>query len=211
MTDVKGRIPGDAEYVVCPFCTMQIRADESVCPHCRQAVPRGPRGQGAVSLPSGVEARWPELRRFVSRYGKWIRAVTPAVVGLIALIVVYGRWVKIEIRVDPNPALPVRVSEERKGNVVVLRGTVENRGEDVHELSLKSIGIVVETAYRDGRRIKRTVFPRSPHRGEGTLLRGETGRFEIEVPRRDLKSVGFRSEIVDLGSGLRFVQPHDGQ
>ncbi|MCL5966388.1 MAG: hypothetical protein M1550_04130 [Deltaproteobacteria bacterium] len=199
--------PGNGEYVACPYCTMQVRAAESVCPHCRQAILPKPREGPRSRLPFGVGERWPALPALWERYGKWVKAAAPAVVGLLILSIVYGQWVKCEIHVDPNPALPVRVSEERKGNAVVLRGTVENRGEDVHELSLRSIGVVVEIVYRDGRRVKKTVFPKVPHRGEGTLLHGESGTFEIEVPAKDLKAVSFRSEVVDLGSERRFVQP----
>ena len=200
--------PGDEEYIACPYCTLQIRAAESVCPHCRQAVSREPEEKRRIALPFSGGGRGLPLRPLWERYGKWVKAAAPAVVGLLILSIVYGQWVDYEIRVDPNPALPVRVSGERKGNVVVLRGTVENRGEDVHELSLRSIGVVVETVYRDGRRMKKTVFPKVPHRGEGTLLHGESGTFEIEVPRKDLKAVSFRSEIVDLGSERRFVTPY---
>lgn len=211
MTPTGNRIePESANFVACPFCTLQIRESETICPHCHQLLPAAAqKGEpGRPGVPGGRAARFrPAVDDLRARYGKWILAAVPVLAGIAVLFAVYRHWVGYDLRVADNPSLPLHVTAERRGDTLVLQGTVENRGEDVHELSLRSIGVVVETAYRDGRRTKKTVFPRSPYRGEGTLLHGEKGTFEIEIPGRDLKSVSFRSEIVDLGSGRNFVQP----
>jgi len=132
-------------------------------------------------------------------------------VGIAALWAAWGRWVRHEVRVVPNQELPVQVEEERRGEVLLLRGSVENRGDDVPELSLRSVGVVVEGVYRDGRRVRARAFPRAPYRAEGALLHGETGRFEMALPRRDLREVVVRSEVVDLGEAKRFVRPYEGR
>src|SRR3990170_2912803 len=42
-------------------------------------------------------------------------------------------------------------------------------------------------------------------RGEGALLRGETGMFEVEGVAKSLVKVVLRSEIVDLGMGRDLI------
>ncbi|HWS16317.1 MAG TPA: hypothetical protein VN450_09035, partial [Candidatus Methylomirabilis sp.] len=94
--------------------------------------------------------------------------------------------------------------ERRDGRIVLLKGGLTNRGEDIPDLSLRSIGVIAEFLYRDGKTENRRVFPKSPYRGEGSLLRGESGTFEIEVPK-GVKSVTLRGEIVNLGEDRAFV------
>ena len=65
----------------------------------------------------------------------------------------------------------------------------------------------MELVNRDGRRNRRTVFPKMEHRGEGALLGGETGRFEIETLSEGLEQVVLRSEVVDLGMGQHLIPP----
>jgi len=144
---------------------------------------------------------------FRDRYGKWIKAAVPIALALVVLAIIYQRWVGVRITVSPNPSLPVKASLVKKGNVVVVRGTVTNEGDDIPDLSMKSIGLMVEFAYRDGRRHRKRVFPKAEFRGEGALLRGETGSFEIEAPKDGLEEVLFRSEVVDLATGRDLVPP----
>lgn len=151
----------------------------------------------------------PPLGELWERYGRWIKALTPVVVGIAFLAAVYGRFVRHDLRVEPNPELPIRVEQKIRGEAVVLEGTVENRGEDVPDLSLRSVGVVVEGAYRDGRRTKTRIFPKAPHRGEGALLHGETGAFSVELPAKDLREVRLRSEVIDLGGERRFLLPFE--
>jgi hypothetical protein len=142
-----------------------------------------------------------------ARYGKWGKAAVPVVLGLIVLLVVYGTWVGYAVRVESDPSLPIQVKKDKRGEKVVLKVTVKNEGEDVPDLSLRSIAVAVDFLYRDGRREKKTAFPRSEHRGEGALLRGESGGFEIEAPAKGLREVVLRSEIIDLGMGRTLVPP----
>ena len=64
--------------------------------------------------------------------------------------------------------------------------------------------MIVEFRYADGKTERKRIFPKSPFRGEGALLRGESGTFEIEVPK-GVRSVTLRGEIVNLGEDRVFV------
>jgi hypothetical protein len=131
----------------------------------------------------------------------------PALLALVVLFLLLQHWRSETVRVARNPDLPLQVSREKEGDRVVLRGTVTNQGEDVPDFSLRSVGVVVVAEYRDGRRERKTVFPKTRFRGEGALLRGETGAFEVEVPSEGLKEIVLSPEIVDLGMGRRFIRP----
>lgn len=144
---------------------------------------------------------------FWDRYGKWIKAAAPIVLALVILVVIYQRWVGVRMTVSPNPALPVKATLAKEGSVVLVRGTVTNEGDDVPDLSMKSIGVMVEFAYRNGRRQRKRIFPKAEFRGEGALLRGETGSFEIDAPKEGLEEVVLRSEVVDLGVGRDLTPP----
>ncbi len=111
------------------------------------------------------------------------------------------------MKVMPNPSLPIRVEKEREGDAMVLRGTVTNQGDDIPDLSLRSVAVVVEFVYRNGRREKKTVFPKTEFRGEGALLRGETGKFEVAGSAKELSEIVLRSEVVDLGMGRKLIRP----
>ena len=91
----------------------------------------------------------------------WIKAAGPVLLALVVLLVVYRSWTGFRITIVPNADLPLQVDKERQGNTVVLRGTVTNRGVDVPDLSLRSIRVVVELLYRDGRRERKTAFPKT--------------------------------------------------
>jgi len=194
-------LPEDKEHIACPHCTIQIPAGASVCPHCRQPVlpEEGPQ------RPRLFPAELPAPAVLWERYGKWIKAAGPILLALVVLFLVYQRWISYRVTVVENPLLPVQVEEEGRGDVVILRGTVTNRGDDIPDLSLRSVGIIAEFAYRDGRMEQKTVFPKAEFRGEGALLRGETGTFEVEGTAKNLGEVVLRSEIVDLGMGRKLI------
>lgn len=191
----------DGGHIACPHCTIQIPEGVAVCPHCRQPVlpEEGPQRPGLS------RAGMPDPAVLWARYGKWVRSAGPVLLGLAVLFLVYQRWIAYRVTVVENPSLPVRVEEERKGDVVILRGTVTNRGDDIPDLSLRSVGVVVEFAYRDGRTEQKTAFPKAEFRGEGALLRGETGTFKVEGDAKSLVEVVLRSEIVDLGMGRNLI------
>jgi hypothetical protein len=131
----------------------------------------------------------------------------PILLAVIVLILVYQRGVVHRVKVMPNPSLPIRVEKEREGDAMVLRGTVTNQGDDIPDLSLRSVAVVVEFVYRNGRREKKTVFPKTEFRGEGALLRGETGKFEVAGSAKELSEIVLRSEVVDLGMGRKLIRP----
>ena len=204
MPDTPRRNPDGDEYVACPHCTIQMPAGETVCPHCQQAVAPQEQTKGVRPLPAG------RLPLFVlwERYGRPARLVGAFLLAVLVLAVVYHRWAGQRVNVVPNSQLPIQVERERKGDALVLRGTVTNRGEDVPDLSLRSVAVIVEFVHRDGRKEKKTVFPKAEFRGEGALLHGETGTFELVRPAaKEIREIVLRSEIVDLGMGQRLIRP----
>lgn len=203
MADTPRRLPQDEGYTCCPHCTIQIPVNLPVCPHCQQVVspPEKPRRRALRS------AETPAPDSLWERYGKWIKAAVPILLAVLVLLFVYQRWVGQKVSVVRNPSLPIEVEKEKRGDVLVIRGTVTNRGDDVPDLSLRSIGVIVEFAYRDGRRERKTVFPRAEFRGEGALLHGEKGTFELEGPAKDIREIVLRSEILDLGMGQKLIPP----
>ena len=206
------------EYTACPYCTLQVKVRDPVCLHCKAPLPQagaeaGRSGKGKGARP-GKAAAPPApggYRRsgggVWERYGKWILAAVPVALALVVAAIVYQRWVGVRVTVVPNASLPLKATVEKKGALVLVRGTVVNEGDDVPDLSLQSIGVMVEFAYRDGRRQRKRIFPKAEFRGEGALLRGETGSFEIEAPKAGLEEVVLRSEVVDLGTKRELVPP----
>ena len=202
MSDKLPQSPNE-EYTACPSCTIQIPANVPVCPHCQQIVPQAERKAPRRSLSAGR----PDLAALWDRYGKWVKLAGPALLAVLLLAIVYQRWVANNVKVEPNPSLPIQVEKERKGDAIILRGTVTNRGDDIPDLPLRSVAVIVEFVYRDGRRQKNTVFPKTRFRGKGALLHGETGKFEVAGPAKDLREVVLRSGIVDLGGGRKLIRP----
>src|SRR4030066_731922 len=164
-------LPQDEEHIACPHCTIQVPAGVPHCPLSRHPVPpeEGPQP------PRRFEAGLPAPAVLWERHGKWVKAAGPILLALVVLLLVYQRWIAYRVTVVENPSLPVQVEEEREGDVVILRGTVTNRGDDIPDLSLRSVGIIAEFAYRGGRTEQKTVFPKAEFRGGGALLRGEGG------------------------------------
>jgi len=200
-------------YASCPYCTLQIKVGDAACPHCRKPLPPpgGEAGKAPAPSPRRAVGRPPD-DGFWDRYGKWIKAAVPVALALVVLALIYQRWVGVRITVSSNPSLPVKASLEKKGDLVLVRGTVTNEGEDIPDLSLKSIGVMVDFVYRDGRRQKKRIFPKAEFRGEGALLRGETGAFDIEAPKEGLEEVVLRSEVVNLSlsPGRELIPPGGG-
>ncbi|MGA7105646.1 MAG: hypothetical protein WBX49_09920 [Candidatus Deferrimicrobiaceae bacterium] len=203
MSDKSSRSPKEEEYTACPSCSIQIPANVPVCPHCQQIVPQAERKERTRPISAGV----PDLAALWARYSMWIKLAGPALLAVLLLAFVYQRWVAHNVKVEPNPSLPIQVEKEREGDTLILRGTVTNRGDDIPDLSLRSIAVIVEFVYRDGRRQKKTVFPKTEFRGKGALLRGETGKFEAAGSAKELREVVLRSEIVDLGMGRKLIRP----
>lgn len=211
MAETPRLAPEDGQFIPCPCCTIQIPAGTRICPHCRLEVPenlRTPPPEKAfvkVLTAARGERGASSLPELWSAYGKWVLAAVPVLIALVVLFWIYGRWSGHRVVVAPNPELPVTVTQEKKDDAVLLRVVVTNQGEDVRDLSLKSIGVVVEIRHKDGRVEKKTVFPKSDFHGEGALLRGESGAFDLPVPAKGIQEISLRSEVVDLGAGRELI------
>lgn len=203
MSDIPPRLPTDDEYSSCPHCTIQIPANASVCPHCQQEVLPSDRPRRQHPIPAGR----PDPASLWDQYGKWVKLGGPVLLAVLVLILVYQQGVVHRVKVIPNALLPIRVEKEREGDSMVLRGTVTNQGDDIPDLSLRSIAVIVEFVYRNGQREKKTVFPKTEFRGEGALLRGETGKFEVAGSAKELNEIVLRSHVVDLGMGRKLIRP----
>lgn len=197
------RHPQEEGHFPCPYCTIQIPAKTTACPHCDQVVSSPERPRIPVPFPAGA----PDVSRLWKSHGRWIAAGGSVLLAIVVLLLGARHVTRYSVRVVPNDSLPVSVEKEREGSRLILRGTVTNRGEDVPDLSLRSVGIVAEFVYRDGRRERKTVFPKADFRGEGALLHGETGKFRLESEEEGLKEIVLRSEIVDLGSEKALIPP----
>ena len=206
MTEIPSLDPGSRSYISCPHCTIQIPDDVPDCPYCRQLLTGGTPGKRKDIRELLVPPeRFPRLGKYYREHGKWVKVVGPALLAALVLWLALGFLTRVKIVVPSDNAFLIEVEREGKdGGSVLLRGKLVNRGEDVPDLSLRSIGVIAEFLYGDGRTERKRVFPKSPFRGEGALFRGESGAFEIEVPK-GVKSVTLRGEIVNLGEDRVFV------
>lgn len=193
---------GNPGLVPCPSCTIQIPSGSETCPYCLRAVPRDPSRDFRRRLVPPEQ--FPALRRFWGEHGTWVKVAAPALAAALALWIAWGLWSGLRVKVPPDGAFLIEVEKKKTGPNVLLKGKLTNRGEDIPDLSLRSIGVIAEFRFRDGRTERRRFFPKSPYRGEGALLNGETGSFEIVVPK-EVAAVSLRGEIVDLGEDRKFI------
>jgi hypothetical protein len=206
MTEPPSLDPENRNYVSCPHCTIQIPADVSNCPYCFQpvsgATPAKPKDIRDLLVPP---ERFPLLLEYYRGHGKWLKVVGPALLAVLVLWVAIGFMTSVKVIVPSDNTFLIEVEKERKdGGRFLLKGNLVNRGEDIPDLSLRSIGVIAEFLRGDGKTERKRVFPKNPFRGEGALFRGESGTFEIEVPK-EVKTVTLRGEIVNLGEDRVFV------
>lgn len=211
MTEIPALDPESRNDINCPHCTTLIPADVSECPSCRQPVPGRIYGKRKDIRELLVPPeRFPRLMKYYREHGKWVKVVGPALLVVLVLWLALGFLTRVKIVVPSDNAFLIEAERDPKdGGRLFLTGKIFNRGEDVPDLSLRSIGVIAEFLYADGRTERKRVFPKNPFRGEGALLRGEYGAFEIEVPK-GVRSVTLRGEIVNLGEDRVFVPANRG-
>ena len=211
MTDIPALDPESRNDINCPHCTIRIPEDVPECPYCRQPVPGGTHGKRKdIRRLLVPPERFPRLRKYYREHGKWVKVVGPALLAVLVLWLAPGFVTRVKIVVPSDNAFLIEAERDRKDEGrLFLTGRIVNRGEDVPDLSLRSIGVDAEFLYADGRTERKRVFPKSRFRGEGALLRGESGAFEIEVPK-GVRSVTLRGEIVNLGEDRVFVPATGG-
>jgi hypothetical protein len=206
MTEIPALDPKGLNDISCPHCTIRIPEDVPECPYCRKPVPGKTHGKrtdirGLLVPPE----RFPRLVKYYREHGKWMKVIGPALLAGLVLWLALGFLTRVKIVVPSDNAFLIDAERDRKdGGRLFLTGNILNRGEDIPDLSLRSIGVIAEFRYADGRTERKRIFPKNPFRGEGALLRGESGAFEIEVPK-GVRSVTLRSEIVNLGEDRVFV------
>ncbi len=148
--------------------------------------------------------RFSTFRKYYWEHRKALKVVLPVLLAGLLLWQAFGLLTRVKIVIPPDNTFLIETERERKeGGAVLLKGKLTNRGDDIPDLSLRSIGVIVELLYGDGKTERKRIFPKSPFRGEGALLRGESGAFEVDVPK-EAKSVTLRGEIVDLGENRVF-------
>jgi hypothetical protein len=197
--------PENRMYVSCPRCAVQIPADLERCPFCRQPVVEPPdKGPRDIRELLVVPGRFPAARKYLVEHGKWVKVAAPVVAAVAVLWVVFFFLTRLTVTIPKDATFPIEVTREKTGRNVLLKGKLTNQGENVPDLSLRSIGVTAEIRMDDGRVERKRVFPKSPFRGEGALFLGESGEFEIEVPK-DAREVTLRAEVVNLGEDRQFV------
>ena len=191
-------------FIGCPYCTIQVPVDTTVCPYCRKTLPaQEPQGRKPDRTTRSFFGK--PSSRYWQRYEIVVKAAGPVLLAIVVLLLVYRSWTGFRITIVPNPDLPLQVETTTKGHTVILKGTMTNRGADVPDLSLRSIRVLVEFLYRDGRRDNKIAFPKTRFRGKGALLRGETGTFEVVASSDRLETIFLRSEVVNLDLGKKLI------
>jgi hypothetical protein len=200
--------------VTCPRCNVRIPSEMPECPFCRKAVdPLPPEKEERRDIRDLLvpQESFPGLKSFYRRYGKWLKLSAPILIAVPTLWVIFLLLTGLSIDIPGDPVFPIEATAVKKGGrVILLKGTVTNLGEDVLDLSLRSIGVTAEFRWNDGKAERKRAFPKSDFRGEGALFRGESGAFEFDVPP-GADAVILRAEIVNLGGDRPFRLPLQGR
>jgi len=199
--------------VFCVQCKIVVSAESKVCPFCKEPLVSSlekkqqdttdvRKRQGKVQ-----QGNFSAFKDLCLKYGKWFALAFLVLLMVFAVFAGSLLMVRPPIEIPKDPVFSIKVEKVKKGlRIVLLKGTITNRGEDIRDLSLRSLGVTAEFVLSDGRVEKKRFYPESLYRGDGTLFHGESGVFEIEVPPA-ANAVTLRAEIVDLGEDRVFTIP----
>ena len=196
--------------ITCPRCNIQVPTTSKVCPFCKKPPTEPSEEQKAapeIKQHLVAQENFSAFRELYGEHGKWVKA---AIVALLAGFAIWGIFLLctgLSVKIPNDPVFPIKADIEKdESGLVFIKGTITNMGEDVQSLSLRSIRVTAEFNVKNVKMQKKQVYPKSLFRGEGALLNGETGAFEIAVPP-EATVVILSAEVVDLGEDRRFHIP----
>lgn len=176
---------------------MQMPTEARNCPHCLSMNPTYRDFRERLVVPE----RFPRIKSFLRVNWQPLALGSAIALAFLVTAVVYYGWLGHRVVVVPNPAFGVTARHFVENGKVVLEGTVTNQGEDIPDLSLKSIRMIATFGLKSGGTRVEYMFPRSQHRGEGALLNGESGIFRFEIPEDRVEDATLAAEVIDLTCG----------
>lgn len=176
---------------------MQMPTDARNCPHCLSLNPTYRDFREMLVVPE----RFPRIKAFLRGYWQPLALGSVIAIAFLVTAVAYYGWLGHRVVIVPNPAFEVTAKHFVENGKVVLEGKITNQGEDIPDLSLKSIRMIATFGLKSGGTRVEYMFPRSQHRGEGALLNGESGVFRFEIAEDRVEDATLAAEVIDLTCG----------
>lgn len=187
----------EKNYRACPHCTIQIPSEESSCPHCELPTDPTPRKKETTADERILDKQGRGKKR--SRFVIFLILASSVLILSYGGSGLYNKLFGVKIVIGENPGLSIKeVETSLVSNKRVLTGTVINNLKDVPVISLQSIRVKVEVVMKDGKVATRNLFPVGPLSEPGALLVGDSGTFEVDLPRTNVKEVRLDAQLIDL-------------